>query len=65
MSKNKSAKAFTRGLTYHAGAGIGEAVRLLTTTGTVAAIAYITSKVTHEVKLNAIKKDVSSILKKK
>lgn len=64
MSK-KSAKAFTRGLTYHAGAGIGEAVRIITTTGTVAAIALAANAITTKVNHKKLNDELMELLKRK
>ena len=63
MSKS-SAKAFGRGFSYHAGAGIGEAVRSLTTMGATAAILigikYVTTRMNHA----QLQKDLDNLLNK-
>ena len=62
---SKSSNAFKRGLTYHAGAGIGEAIRLVTTTGAGAAIGVAVHYATGRIDELKMHRDIQNHLRKK
>lgn len=62
---SKSFNAFKRGLSYHTGAGIGEAIRLVTTTGSVAAIGVAVHYATNRIDEMKMHRDIKNHLHKK
>ena len=62
---SKSFNAFKRGLSYHAGAGIGEAVRLVTTTGAVTAIGVAAHYAAGRIEEMKMQRDIKNHLHKK
>ena len=64
MFKTSAAKAFGRGLSYHAGAGIGEAIRGVTTLGATALVVLGIQNLSTRLEHRQLQKDLNNILKK-
>lgn len=62
MSKS-AAKAFGRGLSYHAGAGVGEAIRSITTLGASAAVILGIQYASERLQHTKLQNDLNNILK--
>ena len=62
---NSAAKAFGRGLSYHAGAGVGEAIRSVTTLGASAAVVIGIQYATQRFQHAKLQNDLNNLLKKK
>ena len=62
---NSAAKAFGRGLSYHAGAGVGEAIRSVTTLGASAAVVIGIQYATQRFQHVKLQNDLNNLLKKK
>ena len=63
MFNSSSAKAFGRGLSYHAGAGIGEAVRSATALGTTALLVLGVQSLSTRLEQNRLRRELDTLLK--
>ena len=60
-----AAKSFGRGLSYHAGAGVGEAIRSITTLGASAAVVLGIQYASERFQHNKLQNELNDLLKKK